>query len=152
MKKIFLLLMVFTLGTVYAQNSNEVSVKRVVDLFYDGFNERDSVKIKRALAENVSYQVVEELFGNNVLKDEELSEVIHAIISIPKTTKFQLKTSKVVINAGDQIANVWTESQFFLFGTYYQCGSSSIQLVKINNDWRITSILDNYSREACKDQ
>ncbi len=153
MKKLFFIGMLFMACAIYAQQQDEVGVRRTMDLFYDGFNERDSVKIKLALAKDITYQKVEEVFGSQVLKDADLSEVMKSIVAIPKTTKFELKMDKIVISANDgHIANVWTQSQFYLYGTYYQCGSSSFQLIKRNGDWKIISILDDYSKENCLGQ
>jgi len=152
MRKLPVLLAVLFVTMTYAQNPEEVSVKRVIDLYFDGLNERDSVKIKLALSENVRYQTIDERFGKKVLKDDNLSEVIASIVTIPKTTKFELKRSNVTINTDKQIANVWVTAQFYLYGAYYQCGSSSFQLFKENGDWKIISLLDNYAKGNCLDQ
>ncbi|WP_350286118.1 nuclear transport factor 2 family protein [uncultured Croceitalea sp.] len=152
MKKLVLLLAVLCLSQLMAQNTNEVSVKRTIDQFYDGINERDSVKIKLTLSNNITYHKIDEVFGNKVLKQDNLSDVIQSIVAIPKPTKFELKNTKININVDGQIANVWTESQFYLYGSYYECGSSSFQLVKKGRDWKIISILDHYSKENCQGQ
>ncbi|MEK6152505.1 hypothetical protein WIW50_04570 [Flavobacteriaceae bacterium 3-367] len=152
MKKIVFVLALLIGLASYSQNGNDVSVERVIKTFYDGFNERDSVKIKLALHRNVKYQKLEDVFWIKAVKENDISEVIKSIMAIPKTTKFKLEASDVSIHADEYIANAWVKTKFYLYDSYYQCGSTSFQLVKEDDDWKIFSILDHYSKENCKEQ
>lgn len=152
MKKIVLLFSVFALSVSNAQKSEEVLVKQVIDAFYDGLNERDSIKVKRSLSRNVKYQKMEDAFWTMVPKENDPTEVIRSIMAIPKSTKYRFEANDIKINSDSLIANAWVSTKFYLYDSYYQCGSTSIQLVKEDDNWKIISILDHYSKENCLDQ
>lgn len=132
----------------YAQNADEVSVKRVIENFYEGFNARDSIKMQRMISKDLLYQNVDEIYGKKVVKTEDLNEVIRTIVAIPKTTKFRQELGDLKINVDGYIANVWVDYKFYLYDAYYHCGASSFQLAKEDGDWKIISLLDHHSKEA----
>ena len=151
MKKLLFLFLAshLMIGTLTAQSSNEAAVKQIIDTFYAGFNERDSVKMKLALSKNMLYQNVEEVYGQRVVENADLLEIIRTIVAIPKTTKFRQDIDGLQIYADDNIASAWVTYKFYLYDAYYHCGSGAMQLAKEDGNWKIISLLDNYSRAAC---
>ncbi|WP_411029703.1 hypothetical protein [Spongiimicrobium sp. 3-5] len=150
MKKTFFILALLLGFGSHAQNTNKVSIERVITTFYDGFNARDSVKMKLMLSKNFLYQDVDEVYGKKIVKTEDINTVIKTISGIPKTTQFRQELGELKINMDDQIANVWVAYKFYLYDAYYHCGVSSFQLAKEDGDWKIISLLDHHSKEGCK--
>ncbi|MGB5820770.1 MAG: nuclear transport factor 2 family protein [Saonia sp.] len=150
MKNIFLTLIILIGFSSHAQNVDQVSVERVIKTFYDGFNAKDSIKMQKMLSKDFLYQDVDEVYGKKVVKTEDISTVIKTIASIPNTTQFRQELGALKVNVDGQIANVWVDYKFYLYDAYYHCGVSSFQLVKEDGGWKIISLLDHHSKEACK--
>lgn len=149
MKNVFLFICLFAFSNSFAQSDDEVAVKRAVDFFYDGINERDAYKMKLPFSENVSYQNVSSVEGKKFIGKADLNKLIEEIAAIEDKAKTKLEVLTLKINVNGFIANAWVSYKFYQFGALHQCGSNALQLTKEDGEWKIVSMLDDHSREAC---
>ncbi len=149
MKNVFLFICLSVFSCSYAQSGDEVAVERVVNFFYDGINERDANKMILPFSENVSYQNVSIVDGKKVVRTADLNKLIQEIAAIEDKAKTKLEVVTLKINVNGFIANAWVSYKFYQFGALHQCGENALQLTKEDGEWKIISMLDEHSREAC---
>ncbi|MGJ8659388.1 MAG: nuclear transport factor 2 family protein [Cellulophaga fucicola] len=146
------ILLVFTIlfSVFVSAQANEVDVKNTINLFFDAFHKQDSVQLKALTTSTVILQTIGvDKDGNTVLKTESYSDFIKNIVSIPKEVNFREKLTSYSIKVGGDIANAWTEYEFWLNGKFSHCGVNSFQLFKDNGKWKIIYLIDTRRKNGC---
>jgi hypothetical protein len=71
------------------------------------------------------------------------------VIGTPHTEVYDERTANYVYHIDANLAQVWMEYSFYLDGTLLHCGVNSIQLMRLEDGWKITDIADTRRREPC---
>ena len=50
----------------------------------------------------------------------------------------------------DGIASVWTPYEFYFEGKFSHCGANSFQLIRVQDEWKITMITDTRRKSKCR--
>ncbi|WBU91044.1 3-methyl-2-oxobutanoate hydroxymethyltransferase [Cellulophaga omnivescoria] len=149
MKNILLTFAILFSVFVSAQ-ANEVDVKNTINLFFEAFHKQDSVQLKAVATNTVILQTIgADKDGNAVVKTESYSDFIQNIISIPKEVNFKEKLTSYTIKIDGDMANAWTEYEFWLNGKFSHCGVNSFQLFKDNGKWKIIYLIDTRRKKGC---
>lgn len=159
MRKLLSALILFLLAiAVNAQGSNppeeatKENIKGVIETFFDGFHKQDSTLIKSTVADYVVLQTTgKNQEGKTLFKNEEFSEFLKSIVSIPDSVKFEEKLTSFSIQIDRTMANAWVGYEFWLNDTFSHCGIDSFQLVDFDGEWKIVYLIDTRGKEGCLD-
>ncbi len=150
MRRIALLLVLLISSSSFAQDSDEIDVKKTVIKFFDAFHKQDSIAIKELVSKDLKLQSIgKSKEGFTQLRNEEFSAFLKSIVSIPKDQKFQEKLLDFKIRVDGDMANAWTPYEFWFNGKFSHCGVNSFQLVKLEGVWKIIYLIDTRRREGC---
>lgn len=149
--KYFILLVVFFLSmNSFSQTTEEKDVKKTIETFFDGFHKQDSILIKQTIADEVIMQTIgKNREGDTFLKNEDFTQFLKTIVSIPKDQKFEEKLLSFNIQIDGAMAHAWTPYEFWFNGQFSHCGVNSFQLVKIEDIWKIVYLIDTRRKEVC---
>ena len=144
------LLLIFSFGTVNAQDDEKEEVKEAVQMFFDGFHKQDSTLIKSTTSSGVILQTIgRNKDGMSVVKTSNFSDFLKAIVGIPDSTKFREKLLSYQIKVDGNMANAWTPYEFWINDSLSHCGVNSFQLHKQGETWKIIYLIDTRRRERC---
>ncbi len=137
--------------TVFAQaEKSSDSPKQLVLDFFEAFHAQDTVKLKNFAVEGTILQSVSmDIEGNTKLSTDDYSKFIKSIASIPAEASFQEKLHEFRIEENGLLATVATPYSFYYNGNLSHCGVNSFELVKFNNEWKITYLIDTRTKENC---
>ena len=151
MKNGFLVLLILLVGSVKAQDSDEVAVQKTIEAFFEGFHRQDSLMIKEAATPDMVLQTIsKDSAGNHFVRTEAFSKFLKSIVGIPATTQFQEVIKGYSIQIDGPMANAWTPYEFRLNNAFHHCGVNSFQLVKHKEDWKIVYLIDTRRIEGCE--
>jgi len=123
MTRIALLLALLISSSSFAQDSDEIDVKKTVIKFFDAFHKQDSIAIKELVSKDLKLQSIgKSKEGFTQLRNEEFSAFLKSIVSIPKDQKFEEKLLDFKIRVDGDMANVWTPYEFWFNGKFSHCG------------------------------
>jgi hypothetical protein len=140
MKTILVFILTLSFSTLFSQ---EQEVKQVVDDFFIGFHNRDSIALNKTCHEYVIMQTIgKDKEGNNKLIKEVFTDFITSIVSIPKDVILLEKLLDYKIQIDGALAHVWTPYEFYVNGKLSHTGVNSFTLFKENENWQIIHVID----------
>ena len=142
MKKIFFLLIS---SFSFAQNTSEKEIIKPIENLFNAMKSADSLGVKNAFSGSAIMQT----FGKNqeirTDKVEDFAKQVGASQAGDLDERFTI--SKILVDGN--MASVWVPYQFYYKGNFSHCGVNSLQLAKINNDWKIQYIIDTRRKDNC---
>lgn len=152
MKKTLLLGVLLATFFASAQHQIESEVEGVIKTFFKGFHKADTLMMKQTMADELIFQTASKnKEGKDVLKTDDVSGFIKAIGSgRPVTEKWEERIHSYTIKVDGNMANAWTEYEFWLDGKFSHCGVNSFQLFHDNGTWKIIYLIDTRRRSSCE--
>ncbi len=152
MNKIVLVALLFSMVQISAQTTVEQEVEEVIKTFFEGFHKADTLLMKQTMGDRLVFQTA---FKNkeqkDILKQDDVSGFIKAIGSgRPVQEKWEERISSYTIKVDGNMANAWTEYEFWLDGKFSHCGVNSFQLFHDNGAWKIIYLIDTRRRSSCE--
>lgn len=140
MRVYFVLLFIF-LG--FHSNAQKQEVQKCIETFFEGFHQKDSIKMKLVCSDKIILQSISEnpLKGNK-LSDETAKEFYKSIASIPVSMKFQEKILSYNIQIDGSMAHVWAPYEFYLNDKLSHTGVNTFTLFKEKDSWKIIYLID----------
>ncbi len=112
-------------------NAQKQEVQKTIEVFFEGFHQRDSVKIKLVCSDKMILQSISEnSIKGNKLSDESVKEFYKSIVSIPANIKFQEKILSYSIQIDGSMANVCTPYEFYINDKLSHSGVNAFTLFK----------------------
>lgn len=149
--KIVLTVCIICFGLNTFAQKPEMEVRKTVETFFIGFHQQDSSIIKRVVNKDILLQSVgTNKEGRTIIRNEEFSQFLKSIVSIPKDQKFEEKLLSFNIQIDGNMANVWTPYEFWFNEEFSHCGVNSFQLVKIDEAWKIIYLIDTRRKTGCE--
>ncbi|MEJ6791167.1 MAG: nuclear transport factor 2 family protein [Lacinutrix sp.] len=146
MKYYILVITLFFLGNSNAQSELDkeiLEVKQTIETFFEGFHKQDSIILKSVIYKEIKLQSIgKNREGVLELTTTENSKFLKSIVSIPEGQDFQEKILSCNIQVDGNMANAWTDYQFWFNGQFSHCGVNSFQLIKENKTWKIFYLVD----------
>jgi len=139
MRKLLFIVFLLPFQHLAAQESE---IKHSIEIFFDGFHSRDSLKIKSVCDAGLILQSISESSKGTKLSTEKASEFIKSIVSISDKMKFEERLLSYKIQVDDTMAHVWTPYEFYVNGKLSHKGVNSFQLFKEKETWKIIYIVD----------
>lgn len=139
MKNTFFTLIFFFTTFTQAQNKE---VQQTIETFFDGFHQKDSLKMKSVCAEKMLLQSISEGKAGTKLWDERTSEFYKSIATIPSDVLFQENILSYNIQVDGTMAHAWTPYEFYINGKLSHSGVNAFTLFKENDKWKIIHLID----------
>ncbi|WP_121665474.1 nuclear transport factor 2 family protein [Mesonia aquimarina] len=151
MKKILFLLLFINFSFLSAQE-DYANPRETVKVFFEAFHEQDTNTLRSLAFEEFQLKSISR-DENGALKItvKNYSEFLKSIKEIPSNVVFEERLLNFEFNNDGKLANVWTPYEFYINGELSHCGVNNFQLVKIESDWKIISIVDTRSKENCQE-
>lgn len=140
MKSYFVL---FFLCLGLTSTAQKQEVQKSIEMFFEGFHQRDSIKIKSVCSDKMILQSISESSTKgNKLSDETAKEFYKSIASIPSNIKFEEKILSYNIQIDGTMAHVWAPYEFYLNDKLSHTGVNTFTLFKEKNSWKIIYLID----------
>ena len=152
MKRVLLAAALLATCFTSAQQTAETEVEEVIKTFFEGFHKADTLLMKQTMADELIFQTASKnKEGKDILKTDDVKDFIKAIGSgRPVTDKWEERISSYTIKVDGNMANAWTEYEFWLDGTFSHCGVNSFQLFHDNGTWKIIYLIDTRRKSSCE--
>ncbi|MFD2943111.1 nuclear transport factor 2 family protein [Flavobacterium notoginsengisoli] len=126
-----------------ASKAQKQEVQKSIEIFFEGFHQRDSIKMKTVCADKMVLQSISEnSVTGNKLTNESPEEFYKAIASIPVKMKFQEKILSCNIQIDGRMAHVWAPYQFYINDKQSHSGVNAFTLFKDKDSWKIIYLID----------
>jgi hypothetical protein len=86
--------------------------------------------------------------GATFVKDETIINFAESVSRLPKGYADERIVFDVIKIDGD-LAFVWTPYDLYFNGKFIHCGVDAFVLLKINNQWKISSLVDTRRKQGC---
>ena len=137
MTRILLLFALFCSSFVFAQDTfSEKDAQQLIDTFFEGFHEGDTLKMKSVMAPDMVMQTAfTDKDGTNKITSAD--------------QKWDEKLLGYKTNIDGNLAHVWTPYEFRFNGQFSHCGANAFTLAKTDNGWKIIHIIDSRRKDDC---
>jgi hypothetical protein len=141
-----LVFLVLIFNETYAQ-SDELQIKTSVETFLEGMQKRDTLLIRSVLHRDCSLNSVNISEGKPPrLKSETIGRFLNSIGSVPAEVKLEERLLEHKIHLDVALAIDWTPYEFYVNQKLSHQGTNVITLVKVDNSWKIFSIIDTHKK------
>ena len=123
--RLFVLLL-FSTSVLHAQTAE----RQVIEQFFDAFHKRDTTALGALLSPDAVFHTVSVEKNGNKLSVEGREAFLKAIASIRTGLVIEERLTSWTINTTGEIANVWTDYEFYVDGKRSHAGVNSFQLYK----------------------
>lgn len=131
------------------ERANEKEIRETIDLFFEGLYDGNMNKMSRAVWENAS---LVSTYVNKKGKEQTRTSTIKEFLvaaSKPRDEKWNEKIWDVEIESEGRVAQAIMEYAFFLDDKFVHCGANSMQLIKMDGQWKIVSLADTRMKKDC---
>ena len=140
MRKVSLFVFLFCVSICNAQKQD---VQKTIEIFFEGFHQKDTSLIKSVCADKMILQSISEnSVKGNKLSVETPNEFYKSIVSIPSTIKFREKILSYNIQIDGSMAHVWAPYEFYLNDKLSHSGVNTFTLFKEKDKWQIIYLID----------
>jgi len=138
----------FSVTFNFAQSATD-SIKMVIDEMFTGMKEGDTLKVKSCFSETAFMQTFSRSKDGVVdITTQNASDFCKAIASMPRGAAEEKVVYKD-INVDGAMASVWAPFKLYFNGNFYSCGVNSIQMARLNGQWKIQYIIDTRRNDNC---
>lgn len=152
--KFILLFLILILGNpLFAQiDFNETKAKQIIDIFFDGFHNADSVKMKSVMADVVTMQSVftSENEGD-VIRTVDMDKFVVSVATRPENQKWEERLLDYSIQIDGNLVHVWTPYEFWYNDSFSHCGANSFTIAKTIDGWKIVHVIDSRRKSDCSE-
>ena len=139
MKKSIYFIALFVAANASAQKKE---VQNTIELFFNGFHQRDSVKMKAVCHPKLLLQTITEDVKGTELIFESAKEFFITIATIPKDMKIEEKILSYNIQVDGAMAHAWTPYEFYVNGKFSHKGVNAFTLFFDGNSWKVIHVVD----------
>lgn len=126
-----------------SSNAQKQEIQETIEVFFQGFHQRDSAKIKSVCSDKMILQSISEnSIKGNKLNGESLKEFYKSIASIPSNMKFQEKILSYSTQIDGSMAHVWTPYEFYINDKLSHSGVNAFTLFKEKKSWKVIYLID----------
>ncbi|MNX66665.1 putative lumazine-binding protein [compost metagenome] len=137
----YIILITLLFGIV--ANAQKQEVQKNIEIFFEGFHQKDTVKIKSVCTDKMILQSISEsAVKGNKLSDENAKDFYKSIATIPSSMKFQEKILSYTIQIDGTMAHVWAPYEFYLNNKLSHTGVNTFTLFKEKDSWKIIYLID----------
>ncbi|AXG71904.1 putative lumazine-binding protein [Kordia sp. SMS9] len=135
-----------------AQTDEETAAKQAVIDFFEGFHQKDSLRMQQVVHKDLVLQTTfTNKDGKAQLRTQDASGFIKAVVSRAESPTWTEKILSYNVQVDGTMANVWTPYEFWLDGKFLHCGVNSFQLFKDDGQWKIIYLIDTRRKKGCQE-
>ncbi len=150
-KAIITSLIILIVSSGNAQNDAKADVKKTIETFFEGFHKGDTILMKSVMMDKILMQTAfKNKEGKDILVTDQPGKLIKAIGSRPSDQKWDERITSYSIQVDGNMANAWTEYEFWFNNKFSHCGVNSFQLFNDGGIWKIIYLMDTRRRSSCK--
>lgn len=150
-KLILATILLFATANICIAQTAADSIKQVINEMFVGMKEGDTVKVKSCFSETAFLQTFSRSKEGVVdITTQNASDFCKAIASMPKGAAEEKVVYKD-IKVDGTVASVWAPFKLYFNGNFYSCGVNSIQMARLNGQWKIQYIIDTRRKDNCID-
>ncbi len=147
MKKFAIL--VVSLLCAFNARSQDTQVRDVIDRMFQAMYKSDTAALRKCFIPAAQlFTYTHDAKGNPRAKAETLNDFMRGA-SIISDGVMEEKLVGWQCFIDDGIASVWTPYAFYFEDKFSHCGTNSFQLIKVQGEWKITSITDTRRKGNC---
>ncbi len=149
MRKLILILSVFTAQHSFAQNKED-SIKKVVQTLFVAMKNADVSMLASTFSDGAILQtIVTDKDGMVAVRNEHIKDFIDFISKEEKGNADE-RIAFETIKTDEPLALVWTPYKFYYKGEFSHCGVNSFHLVKLSGQWKIQYLIDTRRKAGCE--
>ena len=134
-----------------AQTDAKTDIKKTIETFFDGFHKGDTTLMKSVMMDKVLMQTAfKNKEGKDILVTDAPGKLVKAIGSRPDDQKWDERIKSYNIQVDGNMANAWTEYEFWFKDTFSHCGVNSFQLFNDGGTWKIIYLIDTRRINSCE--
>ncbi len=147
MKK--LLLACICLLSLHHAQSQESQVRAVIAKMFQAMAKADTATLRTCFTPGAGFMTYSfDSKGHSRAKGENLADFLRGIALMGESDMEERLTGWQCL-VDDGIASVWTPYEFYFEGKFSHCGANSIQLIRVQGEWKITMITDTRRKSKC---
>ena len=124
-------------------NAQKQEVQKSIEIFFEGFHQKDTSKIKSVCSDKMILQSISEsTVKGNKLSDENEGKFYKSIATIPSSMKFHEKILSYNIQVNGTMSHVWAPYEFYLNDKLSHSGVNAFTLFKEKDTWKIIYLID----------
>ena len=152
MKHVLLFIALLVVQTSWSQEQfTEADAKRLVDTFFEGFHEGDTLKMRSVMLADVPMQsVFSTNQGEEKINSSDANNFLTAIAIRGADQKWEEKLLDYKVSVDGNLAHVWTPYEFYLNGNFSHCGANAFTMAKTAEGWKIVHIIDSRRKADCR--
>ncbi|NMM48694.1 nuclear transport factor 2 family protein [Marinigracilibium pacificum] len=148
MKKLIVITL-FTCAFLSLQAQNEtIEVEKVINKLFDSMRAGDSTTLVSVFINDPAMKTVYNKDGKVILHSGSLNDFAKAV-GTPHDQIFNEVIKNLEIKVDGPLASAWVPYKFFLGEQYSHCGVNVFELIKIDGNWKISSIIDTRRKDDC---
>ncbi|MCB0402196.1 MAG: nuclear transport factor 2 family protein [Flavobacteriales bacterium] len=137
---------------VFAQSEPEKAVLKPVYELFEGMEKSDSMMVYRVfLPQATLFTSYTNALGEEMLEEMEVEKFVSLVANKPSGQPDWIeKLSNTEVRIDGNMAQVWTDYNFYVGEQFSHCGVDAFHLVKFNGSWKILQIVDTRRKEGCQ--
>jgi len=144
-------LILMSISSLNAQDTESLKVKDVIETFFEGFHKKDTVLMKSVMIPKISIHTA---FTNKngegfFIKNKNIHKFLKTISKRSDNQKWDERLTNFDIKVDANLALAWIDYEFWLNDNFSHCGVNSFHLVRTDNKWKIISLIDSRKKENC---
>ena len=137
--------------SAFSQSSayDAASIRATVELFFEGFHERNEAKMKSVLDDQTVFHSMDERGEVTQLRAISIEQFLKAVVSRPDNPRWEERLHEFTIEVDGSIAQAWVSYSFWLGGSFSHCGIDAFTLFKKDQAWVISYLIDSRKSDGC---
>jgi hypothetical protein len=153
-KNLICVVFLTTFTTVFSQvsefSTDELAVKKTIDQLFTGMQKGDSAMVRNAFHSSsrmMTCYIGRD--GQSYISEDPLIDVLQAVAGA-KENEWNEKIISYSIFIDLNLAQVWTNYEFYFQEKFSHCGVNAFQLVLVENEWKIFQLSDTRKTDGCQ--
>jgi len=144
-------LLMSLVSIVNAQSIADEDIRKTIETFFEGFHKGDTILMKSVMIEKIIMQTAyTNKEGKDILATDEPGKLVKAIGSRTADQKWDERILSYSIQVDGNMANAWTEYEFWFNDEFSHCGVNSFQLFNDGGTWKIIYLIDTRRTSNCE--
>lgn len=146
------LILVTALFLAMANNviaQEEKDIEAVIASLFEGMKNKDATLLENAFHPKAIMHTVVKGEEASTLQGNSVADFINRIATTPVNTVLDERILDYQIKIDGDMASAWTPYQFYVNESLSHCGVNSFQLIRANEGWKITYVIDTRRKDNC---
>lgn len=148
-RKGLLAIFLFSAIQCSSQYDDTSLIRETIELFFEGFHERNEDKIRSVLDDQAIFHSLNENGEVTLLRTTSADQFIKSVVSRAESPEWEERLHDYTIEVDGSIAQAWVTYSFWLGGGFSHCGVDAFNFYKSDKKWKISYLIDSRRKENC---